>query len=83
MANGTPLVATAVGGVPDVIEHERTGILVRRRDPEALASGLIGLLTDPPRRAAIAAAARDLLHRYTIDAITGRFVELYDSLSIR
>jgi glycosyltransferase involved in cell wall biosynthesis len=80
MANGTPLVATRVGGVPDVVEPNRTGILVPRRDPGAMARGLIGLLIDPPRRAAMAAAARAALGRYTIDAVAGRFADLYDTL---
>jgi glycosyltransferase involved in cell wall biosynthesis len=81
MANGTPLVATAVGGVPDVVEHGRTGLLVPRRDPDALANGLISLLTDPGRRAAMAAAGREALSRYTIDATAARFAALYDTLA--
>jgi glycosyltransferase involved in cell wall biosynthesis len=80
LANDTPMVATTVGGVPDVIEHERTGLLVPRRDPAALASGLIRLLTEPERRLAMAAAGREVLRRYTIDVIAGRFGSLYDSL---
>jgi glycosyltransferase involved in cell wall biosynthesis len=80
MANDAPLVATAVGGVPDVIENDRTGLLVPRRDPDALAQGLISLLTNPARRAAMAAMARDRLRRYTIDVTAARFAALYDSL---
>jgi len=80
MANETPLVATAIGGVPDVVEHGRTGLLVPRRDPVALAHGLISLLTDPDRRARMAAAAEDALRGYTIDATAARFAALYDSL---
>ncbi len=80
MANETPLVATAIGGVPDVVEHGRTGLLVPRRDPVALAHGLISLLTDPDRRARMAAAGRDALRRYTIDVIAARFAALYDTL---
>jgi glycosyltransferase involved in cell wall biosynthesis len=80
MANSAPMVATTVGGVPDVIEHERTGLLVPRRDPAALARGLIRLLTEPERRLAMAAAGRAALHRYTIDVVVGRFASLYDSL---
>jgi glycosyltransferase involved in cell wall biosynthesis len=78
MANDTPLVATAVGGVPDIIDDGRTGVLVPRRDPDALARGLVGLLSDPPRRAAMAGAARENLRHYTIDAIAARFAALYD-----
>lgn len=80
MANDTPLVATAVGGVPDVIEDGRTGVLVPRRDPGALAEALIGILTDPQRAATIAAAARRRLDQFTIDATAERFAELYESL---
>ncbi len=80
MANDTPLVATAVGGVPDVVDDGQTGILVARRDPEALAAALVGLLGDPPRRAAIAAAARERLPQFTIDATAARFADLYESL---
>lgn len=80
MANQTPLVATAVGGVPDVVDDGRTGVLVPRRDVAALADGLIGLLTDAERRSRMAAAAREALGRYTIDATAARFADLYDSL---
>lgn len=80
MANDTPLVATAVGGVPDVIENGRTGVLVPRRDPDALAHALIGILTDPERARALAAAARDRLDRFTIEATAAHFAELYDAL---
>jgi glycosyltransferase involved in cell wall biosynthesis len=80
MATDTPLVATAVGGVPDVVEQGRTGILVPRRDPVALADGLVALLADPQRRAAIAAAARERLAQFTIDAAAERFAQLYETL---
>ncbi len=82
MANNTPLVATAVGGVADVVQHGRTGLLVPRRDPDALAAGLISLLTDHEQRARMAAAARDNLRRYTIDVIAARFAALYDTLVV-
>jgi glycosyltransferase involved in cell wall biosynthesis len=80
MANGTPLVSTNVGGVPDVLEHDRTGLLVPRRDPAALAQGLVSLLIDEPRRAAMAQAGRELLSRFTISAVASRFATLYDSV---
>ena len=83
MANGTPLVATAVGGIPDVVQDGRTGVLVPRRDPDALARALAGLLTDPDRRAQLAAAARQRLPQFTMEATTDRFVALYDELTGR
>ena len=57
LANRTPLVATAVGGLPDLLDHGTTGLLVAPRDPAALSQAILALLRDPDRRAAMASAA--------------------------
>ena len=80
MAHRVPLVATAVGGLPDLIDDGRTGLLVPRRDPHALAEGLVGLLDDAPRREAMAAAAHERLGNFTIERAAERFEHLYDEL---
>jgi glycosyltransferase involved in cell wall biosynthesis len=80
MAAGTPLVATAVGGLPDMLEHERSAILVPRRDPAALAAGLSRLLGAPDERRALAREAARRLERYRIDAVAERFGALYEEL---
>ncbi len=58
MAAGTPVVATAVGGVPDAIEDGVTGRLVRVSDPGHLATVLEELLLSPDVREALGAAGR-------------------------
>jgi glycosyltransferase involved in cell wall biosynthesis len=58
MAVGTPVVASAVGGLPDVLDHGRAGVLVPPGDPTALRRAVVELLVDPDRRAALAAAGR-------------------------
>ena len=80
MAHGRPLVATAVGGLNDVFEHGRTALLVPPGDSEALAQAIEGLLRDPERRSALAAAAHAKLEDYTIERVTARYVELYERL---
>jgi glycosyltransferase involved in cell wall biosynthesis len=80
MAAGTPLVATNVGGLAEVVEHGRTGILVPPRDPGALASAIADLLSDPDRRAQLAGAAAERGALFTIEAVAGRFADLYDAL---
>lgn len=55
---GRPVVATAVGGVPEIVEHQKTGSLVLQGDEQALASELTKVLLDPERRARMGAAAR-------------------------
>jgi glycosyltransferase involved in cell wall biosynthesis len=44
LASGRPAVATAVGGIPDVLADPRSGVLVPPRDPSALASGIASVL---------------------------------------
>jgi glycosyltransferase involved in cell wall biosynthesis len=80
MAQGTPVVATAVGGVGEVIEDGRSGQLVPARDPAALASALEALLRDPARREAIAAAGRARLEEFTIERAAERWASLYEEL---
>jgi glycosyltransferase involved in cell wall biosynthesis len=80
MAAGTPLVATDVGGLPEIVEQGRTGILVPRRDPSALGAAIAGLLADPERGRELAAAAAQRSEQFTIEAVSRRFADLYDEL---
>ena len=80
MAHRTPLVATDVGGLPDVVEDGRTGLLVPARDPVALAGALISLLEDKERRRMLADTAFERLPDYTLERIAERFADLYESL---
>jgi glycosyltransferase involved in cell wall biosynthesis len=77
MAQGKPVVATAVGGLREVIEDGRSGVLVPPQDPPALARALEALLRDPERREAIAAAGRERLRDFTLDRAAERFDALY------
>ncbi|MFQ5880869.1 MAG: glycosyltransferase [Candidatus Methylomirabilales bacterium] len=63
MACGLPVVATRVGGTPEVVEDGAIGVLVPPKDPAALATALVALLRDPSRRAAMGAAGRDRVVR--------------------
>ncbi|MFZ1023346.1 MAG: glycosyltransferase family 4 protein [Thermoplasmata archaeon] len=58
MASGVPTVASSVGGIPEVMVHEESGLLVPAGSPRALAEALISLLQDPARRKAIGHAGR-------------------------
>ena len=58
MAAGLPVVATAVGGVPEAVVDGETGLLVAPRDAPALASALLRLARNPEVRAAMATRAR-------------------------
>jgi glycosyltransferase involved in cell wall biosynthesis len=58
MALGRPVIASNVGGPAEIIEHERSGLLVPPRDPAALAAAIGRLIAEPGLRAALGAAAR-------------------------
>jgi glycosyltransferase involved in cell wall biosynthesis len=81
MATGTPVVATNVGGLPEIVEDDRTGLLVPPRDPAALAAGIGALLADPERGRLLAATAAERLHDFTIDTVAHRFADLYERLA--
>jgi glycosyltransferase involved in cell wall biosynthesis len=51
MASGTAIVATNTGGTPEIVRHDREGLLVPRRDPGALAGAIEALIRQPGRRA--------------------------------
>ncbi len=73
-----PVVATAVGGVPEVVEHGRTGLLVPYGDPKALAGAVLGLLADPDRMRRMGEEGRRLaLERHTWPKVVDRILEAY------
>jgi glycosyltransferase involved in cell wall biosynthesis len=59
MAAGLPVVATSVGGIPELVTHLQTGLLVTPGEPGELAIAVDGLLDDPRWAAAIGARARE------------------------
>ena len=64
MAQGRPVVATAVGGTASLISHNADGLLVPRRCPEAIAGEVTRLLANPTTAARIGAAARLTVARH-------------------
>lgn len=58
MALGTPVVATDVGGVPEIVKHRATGLLVRSRDEQGLAEACLELARDPHWAGTLGARAR-------------------------
>lgn len=72
MALGTPCVATPVTGIPEVLQHEETGLLVSEGDPIGLAEQLDRLLTDEALRLRLAERARALIETEFDDQHTSR-----------
>ncbi len=81
MAAGLPVVSTAVGGVPELVRHGETGLLVPSEDRDALAGALQALIDDPARRQAMGAAARQhAIEHFDIRLTVQGYERLYDRL---
>ncbi len=81
MASGLPVLATAVGGNPELVHAGRTGELVPAADPAAMAQALVQLAADPQRSATLGRHARaDVEARFSLQAMVGAYQNLYDGL---
>jgi glycosyltransferase involved in cell wall biosynthesis len=79
MALARPIVASAVGGIPEMLVDGESGSLVPPDDVAALASAVIGLLRDEPRRCAMGAAALARLEtHFTLDGFARAMFEAFD-----
>jgi len=75
------IVATRIGGIPEVVEDGVTGLLIQPRDSAALADKIALLLDDPALRRKLGAAARSYAEsQHSIDRMGTRLLELYTSL---
>lgn len=84
MDAGLPVVATRVGGIPDLVEDGVHGLLVPRRDPQALSAALGALLADADRRHDMGrAAAARVRAEFDVDVVVRRFERLYLELLAR
>jgi glycosyltransferase involved in cell wall biosynthesis len=80
MAHGRPVVASAVGGLLDAVEHEQTGLLVPPGDVSALRTAIEHLLADPVLRTKLGAAARERAReRFSWPAATAATLAAYEA----
>jgi len=81
MAMARPAVASRVGGIPDALEHDVTGLLAPPGDAQALADAILSLLANPDSRSRMAAAARArVMAHFTPEAMVAHTEALYFGL---
>ena len=80
MAAGTPVVATTVDGVEEVIEDGSTGLLVPPKDPESIADAVTSLLNAPERRRRLSERAKEAVKQYDVRTTMRRIENLYETL---
>ncbi len=81
MAAGLPVIATKVGGNPELLENGLTGILVSPSDCDALADALLQLATDPQRRTSMGAAGKiRVAQKFSIESCVRGYQQIYSGL---
>jgi glycosyltransferase involved in cell wall biosynthesis len=78
MAFGKPVVATRVGGIPELIDDGKTGFLVDRGDIDAAAEKVLRLLEDPELRKTLGCAGRQKTHaKFNLQTNVGELIRVY------
>jgi glycosyltransferase involved in cell wall biosynthesis len=81
---GTPVVASRVGGLPEIVDDDIDGLLVPPNEPPALAEALVRLLTHPDLRARLAGRGRQkVAERFSFQAMVRAYERVYDELGTR
>jgi glycosyltransferase involved in cell wall biosynthesis len=80
LASGVPVVTTNVGGVPYLVQHEKTALLVPAQNPEAMAEAILSLLNNPVKAGEIRQAGIDSVRQYTWPNVRVRLLGVYTQL---
>jgi glycosyltransferase involved in cell wall biosynthesis len=80
LASGVPVVSTDVGGVPYLVEHGRTALLVPVKDPAAMAGAILTLLNEPARARQISEAGIASVQQYTWPKVRDRLLAVYEQV---
>jgi len=84
MAARAPIVTTTAGGIPDIVQNERNGLLVSPRDPAALARAVVRVVQDAELREKLITAAREFVEREgTYQRMVEETVRVYEGLKRR
>jgi glycosyltransferase involved in cell wall biosynthesis len=81
MAAGKAVIASRTGGVPEVVQENKTALLVPPGEPMALAKAMERLLIEPSIREQLAKAGKTRARQFNWQAISGQYCELYDHVS--
>ena len=78
MDRALPIIASRVGGLPEIVRDGVNGILIDPRSPDQLERAIIRLYEDPDLRQALGARGQEFSRDFTADAMAARYLELYE-----
>ncbi len=77
MDRALPIIASRVGGLPEIVRDGENGLLIDPRSPDQLEQAILRLYDDPDLRRALGARGREFSRDFTADAMAARYLELY------
>ena len=80
MATGKPIVASNVGGIPDLVKHNHNGLLVPPGDEKALAASIKQLLDDPEKAKLMGQRGRERCRQFSLEGMVAKLDNLYEGL---
>jgi glycosyltransferase involved in cell wall biosynthesis len=80
MAAGKPIVASKVGGIPDLVQHNHNGLLVPPGDEKALAAGIRQLINDPAKAKKMGQRGQELCNQFSVESMVEKIDRLYSEL---
>jgi glycosyltransferase involved in cell wall biosynthesis len=80
MEQSLPVIASRVGGVPDIVRHGDNGVLIDPASPAQLREAILGLRADPARRRAYGERGREFAKNFTGEVMWRKYFALYESL---
>ena len=75
MESGLPVVATNVGGVPEIVQHEKTGLLVKQKDPESLAKAISLILDDDKLKTELVSGSKKIVDEFSVNSLEQKYIE--------
>jgi glycosyltransferase involved in cell wall biosynthesis len=82
MAASVPVVVSQIGGLTEVVEHDRTGIFVYARSPDSIAWGVDRVLSDPDHAAWLTRNAKEKVQNtYTWEAVAMKTIEVFEKIA--
>lgn len=83
MALGKPIVASDIGGIPDVVTHRKNGFLVPSKNPQQLAKYIQILLEDKEKREKMGLAGKEMAMNFSAENMVKKIEKLYRELLIK
>ncbi len=80
MQKNLPLIASSVGGVPDIVHHNENGILIEPARPDLLKKAILHMQSDPTFRARLGQNGKQLSKSYTANVMCKKYIKIYESI---